>query len=119
MDRLEEQLRRALQRVEPPPGFAERVLERASGQAEAQGWWRRLIEVFRAPRRRWAAAAVAGLVVLAGIGYERQMRRRQGELAREQVLEALEITAEQFQIARRHVQKLNAAWKVAEEGSEQ
>ncbi len=118
MDRLEEQLRRALQRVDPPPGFAERVLERASSQAEAPGWWRRFTEVFLAPRRRWAAAAVAGLVILAGIGYERQMRR-QGELAREQVLEALEITAEQFQIARRHVQKLNAAWKVAEEGSEQ
>ncbi len=112
MDRFEEQLRQALRRTEPPPGFAERVLERAAAEAEGRSWWRRFAEVLRMPGRRWAVAALAGVVILAGVGYEREMRRRQGERAKQQVLEALEITAEQFQIARRHVEKLNTVWEV-------
>ena len=119
MDRFERELRRAMRRVEPPPGFAERVFAEAAAASGRRGWRGRLAGFLGPPVRRWAVAAAAALVILAGIGYEREMRRRQGELARQQVLEALEITAEQFQIARRHVRKLNAVWEAAEERSEQ
>ncbi len=118
MDRFERQLHQALRRVDPPPGFAEAVIGRAAAEPKP-GRWRGLAGIFQMPARRWAVATVAGLVLLAGIGYEREMRRRQGELASRQVIEALEITAEQFQIARRHVQRLSAVWETAGEGSQQ
>jgi type VI protein secretion system component VasF len=87
MDDLEEQLRRALQREDPPEGFADRVIERTHARR-------------RAPR--WLAAAAAVLVVAgAGYGY----RWQQGEKAKREVLLAFRITSAklnhiQMQVAR-------------------
>jgi hypothetical protein len=79
MDRLEESLKAALARKDPPPDFAQRVAARArTGQSHTRAPW-------------WLATA-AGLTVMmvgSGVAY----RRHQGEVAKEQVMQAMKITA--------------------------
>jgi anti-sigma-K factor RskA len=95
---LEDELRKALLREEPPAGFAERVLARAAAQADAPAhrWW-------RLPRMRLAAvAACAVLLALAGAGY----RQWQGEMAKQRTLVALGIAGGELratQIRVRHI----------------
>jgi hypothetical protein len=76
MDDLEQQLRRAFEREQPPDGFADRVLERTRERRNVMP--------------RWIAAAAA-IVILAGGGYT--YRRQQGEAAKREVLLALRITS--------------------------
>jgi hypothetical protein len=89
MDWLDDELKRAFERREPPPDFAARTIALAR---------RRRGLAFR----RWAVAAAAALVIAgAGYGY----RWRQGEAAKNQVLLAFRITAGkvsqiQLQVAR-------------------
>ena len=79
MDRLEESLKAALARKEPSPDFARRVAERTrAGQARTRSPW-------------WLATAAGIALMVAGSGLE--YRRRQGELAKEQVMQAMKITA--------------------------
>jgi hypothetical protein len=75
MDRLEQELKAALSRKDPPAGFAERVV-RASKPVHQ---W-----------PRWLAAAAAGIMIAAaGVGY----REYRGEIAKEQVMQAMKIAA--------------------------
>jgi type VI protein secretion system component VasF len=77
MDWLDDELKRAFEREQPPPDFAARTIARAR---------RRPGLAFP----RWAVAAAAALVIAgAGYGY----RWRQGEAAKDQVLLAFRITA--------------------------
>ncbi len=75
MDSLEQDLKRAMARREPPPGFAERVAAQAA-------------RTRRPAPRRWLAAA-AMLVLMAGgaAGY----RWHQGMVAKQRVLLAVKI----------------------------
>jgi hypothetical protein len=78
MDWLDDELKRAFERQEPPPDFAARSIARAR-----RG---------RTPSLpRWAAAAAAAALVIAGAGYG--YRWRQGEAAKQQVLLAFRIAA--------------------------
>ena len=77
MDWLDDELKRAFERQEPPPDFAARTIARAQ-----QG--RRFV----LPRLAMAAAAVLTIGV-AGYGY----RWRQGEAAKQELLLAFRITA--------------------------
>jgi len=77
MDWLDDELKRAFERQQPPPGFAARTIARA-----AQGW--------RLQFPRWAVAAAAVLAI-AGAGYGYRCRR--GEEAKQEVLLAFRITA--------------------------
>jgi hypothetical protein len=82
---VEDALRRALRAVDPPAGFAERVIRRASARQE-----RRIVGGLLV---RWAAAAALVIAVSGGLWYRAEERRReQGEEARRQVLRSLEIT---------------------------
>ena len=100
MKPLEDELRNALRRREPPPGFAHRVMARVEARASAK----------KEPGRPWAfwtwfgyrarlgfAAVAAALLLAVSISVWRQHRieveRREGEAARVQVLEALRITS--------------------------
>lgn len=74
MDWVEEELRRALERKNPPPDFAGRILRRKPG-----AHW-----------HRWIAAAAA-LVVLSGGGYGYRLHR--GMEAKRQVIMAVRIAA--------------------------
>ena len=79
MDGLEKHLRDALARKEPPDGFAAKV-GAAAGRPAGTGW------------RGWAVQGLAAalvLVVAGGLAY----RRHEGEAAKEQVMQAMRITA--------------------------
>ncbi|HLW79094.1 MAG TPA: hypothetical protein VKU44_05780 [Terriglobia bacterium] len=94
MNPLDDELKRALRREEPAPGFARRVIERAGADSETdrRGRWRRWL---RLPQLRWATVAVACLLVTAGgVEYRRYERSRaEGERAREAVMLALQIAS--------------------------
>jgi uncharacterized protein HemX len=77
MDWLDDELKRAFERQEPPPDFAARTIARARRSSGLV-------------LPRWAVAAAAVLTIAgAGYGY----RRQQGEAAKQQVLLAFRIAA--------------------------
>ena len=79
MEDLEQQLRRAFEREDPPAGFADRVIERTRTR--------------HSPPRfmpRWLAAAAA-VILLAGGGYGYHWQR--GQAAKRDVLLAFRITS--------------------------
>jgi hypothetical protein len=76
MDWLEQELKGALGRKDPPADFAARVMRKAE------------MPVYRFPR--WLAAAAAVVVMAgAGAGY----RQYRGEMAKEQVMRAFQIAS--------------------------
>lgn len=99
-EQLEQRLREALTRTEPPAGFAERVMERVASEENVVRlpfWRRRVIQ---------QAAAAVLLVTLGGglfAGYRFEQRRR-GEAAAEQVMAALGIASEKMNIAKDRIE---------------
>jgi hypothetical protein len=74
MSRLDDELRKAFRREQPPGDFTARVLERVARQPEPRpGWLPRLAAFFEPPKLRWAAiGATAGLLLAIGaIQYSR------------------------------------------------
>ena len=90
---LDEELKLALRRKEPPPGFRERVL--AATKRPRQTWHRPL-----------AAAALLALVI-GGTTARYIEQRREGERAKEQVLQALRITSQKLRDTREHIHDLS------------
>jgi hypothetical protein len=88
MNQFDDELREALGRETPPPGFADRTiaLTRSLGCRRGE------------PHRRiwtWVLATAAALAMsLAPLAYIQHVRRREGVRAREQALLALRVTAE-------------------------
>lgn len=113
MKELDDELRDALRREPPPAGFAERVIQLADEQAgretarpPARGW---------DPRRpfvRWAAAAAIVAAVGGGIQYRNlekaRAERAAGEAAKEQVIQALRITASKLQLVQERVREVGS-----------
>jgi len=94
MTQMDHELKRALRRVEPPAGFAGRVLARAAN--ENQG--RPPSRGFRGFVAGFAAAAALAIVVSGGLRYRAEQRRQaQGEEARRQVLLSLRIAGSKLQ----------------------
>ena len=94
---LDDQLRSALRRREPPAGFRERVLARAGAQElrresrrSSGAWW-------PWPRLSWVVAAALALALVGG-GVQYQ-RWRRGESAKRQVLMALQIASTKLSYA--------------------
>jgi hypothetical protein len=83
---VEDVLRRALRHVDPPAGFADRVVQRAAiGPARHA--------TVRGPMLRWATAAALVIVGGGGLWYRAEEHRRaDGEEARRQVLLSLQMT---------------------------
>jgi len=86
MDPLEQQLNEALARVDAPAGFPARV----NAAARPPTW--------RNP------ALAAGLMLLA-VGGSLAWRRHQGEVAREQVMTAMRITAGKLNRIHTHIRE--------------
>lgn len=120
---LEESLKQALQREEPPAGFAERVLARvaelsaggAIASTEPPRWkkrWPWNSWASLETGRGWAAAAAGIVLLLAAAGlYQREQTREQILLqeqiqARDQALYALRLTGEKIGPAQRVLAQL-------------
>ncbi|MGH9722358.1 MAG: hypothetical protein ACRD8O_19280 [Bryobacteraceae bacterium] len=95
MNRFEDELKDMLRPVEPPEGFAGRVMERV----------RRRPSRFAVIRTRWLPAAIAACLLVVFGNY--QYQRRQGEKAKEQLLLALEITGSKLHVVERKVSELS------------
>ena len=94
MNPWEESLREALRRKAAPEGFADRVLARIRELPvrEKRPWFRAFLA---RPALRWAVAALCLAIVVSVAYREQQVRqRRQGEIARMQVKQALRIASE-------------------------
>jgi anti-sigma-K factor RskA len=99
--KLEDQLRNALRREDPPEGFAERVIQQA-GPVRAQlrqaspkrGFWR---------ASPWLWPAVAAMAATLVLSVSIQYRRAQEERAGKQAIYALQIVAEELNMARSEV----------------
>jgi hypothetical protein len=89
---LEEELKLALQRKEPHPGFRERVLAAT-----------------RRPRHAYRNIAAAALLtlLLGGTTAHFIEERREGERAKEQVLLALRITSHKLHDTREHILEIS------------
>jgi hypothetical protein len=102
--RFEEELSDAMRRVDPPEGFAERVMARAQANDKP----RARIVPFPRRARVWVSGAIAA-ALLAGVFVAEQMRLRQErertELARQQFEAAMRITGETLQQARQQLQQ--------------
>jgi hypothetical protein len=106
MTRLEDQLRAALQHEEPPAGFADRVLGLAAERdvRRERSLWFQFRSMFAVNRLSWAAAVVVIVVVASGVGLRIQEDRRvEGEAAKRQVMLALRITGEKWQVAAKEI----------------
>ena len=98
---LENDLKRALRREAPAPGFANRVMERIARQ-EARPrrrpvWWRA------------AAASVTLAVILGGYATHKVVEHRRGEHAKEQVLTAMRIAGEKVRYAQQEVRAIGTS----------
>ncbi len=105
MSRLEDELRAALRREQPPAGFTARVLARAT-QPRRRFW-----DFLRGPAFRWAVAGgLALLMVVAGLEYRReQQERARGEAAKAQLMLALRLTGSKLKLAQQKVQQIQGS----------
>jgi hypothetical protein len=119
----EEDLKKALQRKDPGPGFTQRVMARVGQEQEAGAnektmrakprWWRWNLQSHPA-----LAGALAALVLIvgSGLGYQQYQRAQQqkrveaqkAELAKEQVVQALKITSAKLNHVFRRVSEPSA-----------
>ena len=88
MSRLEDELRKTLQRRPAPEGFERRLMERIGRQSRALPWWRRLLQPVPGGMRWAAATAAVAVLITAGTG---EYRRHQARIAKAQAMEALYI----------------------------
>jgi hypothetical protein len=87
-DPLEDELRRRLRRVDPPEGFAERVLARAAAGR-------------RRPVGTWAVPAALAACVLVSLGaFAHVQERRQALTAKNEALLALRIAGAELRHAK-------------------
>lgn len=109
MNSFDDELRSALRRQEPEPGFTERVMATIAAQSPAAD--RRYRGVFRLPKLRWVWASVALAclaLVLGAIQFRRYQRERaEGERAKERVLLALRIASTKLNLALKEVERVD------------
>jgi type II secretory pathway component PulL len=101
MNDIENRLREALQRTEPPAGFAERVI--AQVPSRHPPLWTRWRSV--------AAIAAVLLVMFSALLYERH-RAQRAEAANRQLMFALRLAAEKIERVQHRVQNSSAVMKV-------
>jgi hypothetical protein len=107
MSRLDDALREALRREEPPDGFAERVMARIQAAPDRAGAWAGWLDAFRRPHWRWATAIAAVALAVGAAEYRNQ--RVEGERAKDQVMLALRITGSKLRLTQAAVQRISYA----------
>ena len=106
MSYLEEDLKRALRREEPPADFADRVLARLNRPAPEPSWWERFSVLMRPPRLQWVALCLIVSVILpvATMQYHKEQQyRAEGERAKAQLLFAVRMAGSKLHQAQRKV----------------
>jgi hypothetical protein len=114
---LEDELREALRRKEPPPDLAERVLARIGrtgrvssptpSEVVTANLWSRLGSWFWRPGVRWALATAACCVLIAAVVVARQRAQRaKAEVAREKLEVALQLASGKLNRAFREVRRV-------------
>jgi hypothetical protein len=102
MTEFEDQLRRALERKDPSADFAARVMARATQSKRPLPWLN-----WRAKWWSWAAVGVAASLCLGALELEMEHRHRvqlQGEAARTQLIQAMQITSRKLHQIHKRVQ---------------
>ena len=102
MSNLEDQLRAALRREEPPADLADRVLARLN-RPVAPSWRDRLAILAHPPRIQWVAIALMVSILLptATVRYRRE--REKGERAKQQLLFAMRVAGSRLNRAQKRV----------------
>lgn len=107
-DKLEQELKKALRRADPPAGFAERVLARAAKEESKRARGRRRFQWFGISGLRLALTCALCLIVAAsGLMYHHE-RHQQGERAKEQLMLALRITSSKLELANQGIRQINS-----------
>jgi len=118
MNEIDQQLKRALRRCEPPEGFADRVLARVDKEpslaATRAAWmlWR-----WPSSSLRWAAVAALVAAAATGIGYqvrEQHREKAEGLAAKQQVMLALRITGSKLRVAKERVKAVETGTQKVE-----
>ena len=91
---IESDLKRALRRESPPAGFADRVMKRVGERRPRLSFVRRI------------AAAVLLTAIAGGWAAHQEIRRREGERARDEVMLALRIAGAKVRTAEQHVREI-------------
>ena len=105
MSNLEDDLKMALRREEPPADFADRMLARLS-QSPEPSWRERLSVLVRPPRLQWVAVSVMVSVLLpfAGVQIRKQQQyNAEGERAKQQLLFAVRVAGSRLHQAQKRV----------------
>ncbi len=105
MSYLEDDLKAALRREEPPADFADRVLARLN-QPPQPTWWERFSVLMRPPRLQWVALSVmvSVLIPFGAVQYHKEREyRAQGERARQQLLFAVRVAGARLHRAQQKV----------------
>lgn len=111
MKNLEDELRKALRRIEPPAGFTERVRTRLERNTARKNAWRSILShFFQRPRLRWALAGALAGILLVGRTLENRRRERlriEGETAKAQLKKAMEIASSRLNSALRQIERVD------------
>jgi len=112
MSRLEDELRNALRREEPPAGFEARLRARLAAEPRRTNWlarWFRLPAMHHTLAARLAFTAALGMLVVVGVRYEHERQERiQGEAAKAKLMQALRVTGTELQTVHEKVRELSA-----------
>ncbi len=103
---FEEELKKALSRVEPPDGFSARVLSSVAGKESTAARWTGPALWLQWPLLRWAGALVLMLALGSGLVYREMLRKREGEAAKKQLLVAMHIAGTQLHEAQLRVKRI-------------
>ena len=109
MSYLEDDLKMALQRTEPPEDFVDRVMARVHQPPPPEPtWWERLSVLLRPPRLQWVAAClILSVVIPAGLQYRKEQRMRaEGEKAKEQLMFAVRVAGNKLHRVQQKVMEM-------------
>jgi hypothetical protein len=105
---FERQLTHALRQVDPPAGFADRILARAESPAEPQTPTRAKVVAMPSRLRLWTSGALAATLLVAAVltqqTHERHERER-AEVAQQQFDAAMRITDQTLEHVRQQLQQ--------------
>jgi hypothetical protein len=119
MTPLEEELKKVFRKEEPPEDFLRKVMAQMEQEAlQQKPFWTRWRSYFLAPSLRWVAVPAMLLLLAGGVWLkirEAQLERAEGELAKHQVMLALQIASNKLNHAQMLVRQKALVFTSAED----